>query len=89
MRGCLMNYAGKAKRHSLVEELYARNTDTDSSKEEMYYLSVLRACRQVRAALSCSSVFFSSLTLKRVAVFRIVSTTHGRNMSRHRSSVEQ
>merc|ERR1719247_3443811 len=43
-----MNYAGKAKRQGLVEELYARNTDEGASKEEMYYLSVLRACRQDR-----------------------------------------
>jgi pentatricopeptide repeat protein len=45
MRGCLMNYAGKAKRQDLVDELYA---DSAVPADEMYYVSLLRTCRQDR-----------------------------------------
>merc|ERR1719359_915305 len=45
MRGCLMNYAGKAKRQDLVDELYQ---DSSVPADEMYYVSLLRTCRQDR-----------------------------------------
>jgi len=45
MRGCLMNYAGKAKRQDLVDELYQ---ESSAPADEMYYVSILRSCRQER-----------------------------------------
>merc|ERR1719218_556369 len=45
MRGCLMNYAGKAKRQDLLDELYQ---ESSAPADEMYYVSILRSCRQDR-----------------------------------------
>jgi len=45
MRGCLMSYASKAKRQDLVDELY---NESSVPADEMYYVSILRTCRQDR-----------------------------------------